>query len=134
MRTIWILLLMFFILSCGNSKTNQLTENKKMKLTVLSNYGENEKTVSDSATIEQVNSTMQTLDWKEFHQVVLEQENGDWIEVGGNLSEDGLSAMYEESGDQYVINQPPSSVKHMTEILSSYLHGDNKYRENNKFE
>ncbi len=134
MKTTWILLLMFFMLSCGNSKTNQLTENKKMKLTVLSNYGENEKTVSDSATIEQVKRIMQTLDWKDFHQVVLEQESSDWIEVGGNLVEDGLSAMYEESGNQFVINQPPSSVEHMTEILLSYLQGDNKYREDNKFE
>ena len=125
---------MLLIISCGNSKSNQETENKKMKLTVLSNYGETEKTVSDSTTIEQVKNIMKSLDWQDFHQVVLEQVNGDWIEVGGNIGEDGLSAMYEESGEQYVINEPPSSVKHMTEILLSYLQGDNKFKEDNKFE
>lgn len=134
MKTTWIFILMFFMISCGNSKTNQLTEDSKMKLTVISDYGENEKTISDSATIEQVKSTMLSLDWKEFHQVVLEQKDGNWIEVGGNIGDDGLSSMYEENGNQFVINRPPSSVEHMTKILLSYLRGDNKFREDNKFE
>ncbi|MDW3196917.1 MAG: hypothetical protein R8G66_31360 [Cytophagales bacterium] len=104
-----------------------------MQLRVISNYGAYEMLVSDSVSLEQVRSKMVDLDWNSFHQVVLEQENGDWIEVGGNLLDDGLSAMYQEAGRQYEIRQTPKSVDQLTEILLSYLRGDNKFREDHKF-
>jgi hypothetical protein len=75
-----------------------------MRLRVLSNYGETERAVTDQATAETVESTMSSLDWQGFHQVVLERPNGDWMEVGGSLDpSDGLSVMYEENGSQFVI-------------------------------
>lgn len=77
---------------------------------------------------------MSALNWVDFHQVVLEQNNGDWLEVGGNLADDGLSAMYEEDGQQYVIDQAPTSVDHMMAILLSYQARDGKFRTDNKFE
>ncbi|OFX39830.1 MAG: hypothetical protein A2X08_02890 [Bacteroidetes bacterium GWA2_32_17] len=105
-----------------------------MKLTVLSNYGSDKKVISDSVTIDQIIKTMSSLNWNEFLQVTLEKSNGDWIEVGGNLKEDGLSAMYEENGQQYVIDRPPISVEHMTKILLSYQAGDGMFKIENKFE
>ena len=124
----------------NNSKEialHQINTNKKqnkMKITVFSNYGSEKKVVSDSATVDQVIETMNSLNWNKFLQVTLEKINGDWIEVSGNLKEDGLSVMYEENGKQYIIDEPPISVDQMTKILLSYLAGDGMFKIENKFE
>lgn len=105
-----------------------------MELMVLSNYSAEEKIISDSTTVDQIKNTMKGLNWNEFHQAILSTDNGNWIEVGGNLNEDGLSVMYEENGQQFVINKPPSSVDQMTKILISYFNGDGQYKKENEFE
>jgi len=130
-----ILMLSLLLISCSEKKNKTAKQNQtKMELMLLSNYGAEEKKISDSTTIEQIKSTMNELDWNNFHQVILSSDNTNWIEVGGNLNEDGLSSMYEEDGKQFIINEPPSSVEHMTEILISYFNGDGKYKKENKFE
>lgn len=105
-----------------------------MKLTVLSNYGSREKVISENATADQISETMLLIDWKVFHQVILSKDNGDWLEVGGNLKSDGLSVTYEEYGKQYFIVKPPDSVDQMTKILLSYHTGDGMFKQENKFE
>lgn len=130
-----ILILSLLVIGCTDNKEKTTKKtHEKMELTVLSNYGAEEKIISDNTTIEQIRETMKELDWNDFHQVVLSIDNSNWIEVGGNLNEDGLSSMYEENGKQFVINKPPSSVEHMTEILISYFNGDGKFKKENKFE
>ena len=130
-----ILILSLLAIGCLDNKEKRTKQNHvKMKLMVLSNYGTEEKIISDSTSIEQIRGTMKELNWNDFHQLILSTVNGNWIEVSGNLNEDGLSSMYEENGKQYVINKPPSSVEHMSEILISYFNGDGKFREENKFE
>lgn len=104
-----------------------------MKLTVYSNYGSEEKIISLNASSDLVNLTMNSIDWKKFHQVVLTKSNGDYMEVGGNITDDGLSVMYEESGNQFIIIQPPTSVDQMTNILESYFLEDGKFKLENKF-
>ncbi|WP_148560717.1 hypothetical protein [Zobellia galactanivorans] len=106
----------------------------KMELMVLSNYGAEEKIISDSTSLSQIKETMKEIDWNTFNQVILSTDNSNWIEVGGNLNEDGLSSMYEENGKQFVINEPPSSIDHMTEILISYFNGDGNFKKDNNFE
>ena len=130
-----ILILSLLVIGCtvNKGKTTKKSH-EKMELTVLSNYGAEERIISDNTTIEQIRETMKELDWNDFHQVVLSIDNSNWIEVGGNLNEDGLSSMYEENGKQFVINKPPSSVEHMTEILISYFNEDVKFKKENKFE
>ncbi|RKZ55047.1 MAG: hypothetical protein DRI69_06930 [Bacteroidetes bacterium] len=130
-----ILVVCLLIISCTNNKN--ITNNKiqaKMELMVLSNYSAEEKIISDSTTVDQIKNTMKGLNWNEFHQAILSTDNGNWIEVGGNLNEDGLSVMYEENGQQFVINKPPSSVDQMTKILISYFNGDGQYKKENEFE
>ncbi len=104
-----------------------------MKLTVLSDYGAEENTISEDATAEEIVQAVESLNWADFHQVVLEKSNGDWIDVGGNLGDDGLSVMYEEGGEQHVIVTPPTTVDQMKTILLSYLAGDGKFKTENKF-
>lgn len=130
-----ILILSLLVMSCSEKKNKTTKQNQtKMELMLLSNYGAEEKIISDSITIKQIENTMNKLDWNNFHQVILSTDNSNWIEVGGNLNEDGLSSMYEENGKQFIINKPPSSVEHMTKILISYFNGDGKYKKENKFE
>ncbi|WP_179321128.1 hypothetical protein [Winogradskyella helgolandensis] len=129
------LILSLNLINCSGNKNIKNDKSKiKMELMVLSNYGADEKIISNSTTIEQIKSTMNELNWNNFHQVVLSTNDSNWIEVGGNLNEDGLSSMYEENGKQFIINEPPSSKKHMTEILISYFKGDGKFKRENKFE
>tara|TARA_R110001606_G_scaffold278147_4_gene426380 strand:+ start:284 stop:697 length:414 start_codon:yes stop_codon:yes gene_type:complete len=130
-----ILILSLLVIACSEKKNKTTKQNQtKMELMLLSNYGAEEKIISDSTTIKQIKNTMNELDWNNFHQVILSTDNSNWIEVGGNLNEDGLSSMYEENGKQFIINEPPSSVEHMTKILISYFNGDGKYKKENKFE
>lgn len=130
-----IFILSLIIIGCSEKNKKTSKENStKMELMVLSNYGGEEKKISDSTSIIQIKNTMNELDWNNFHQVILSTDNSNWIEVGGNLNEDGLSSMYEENGKQFIINEPPSSVEHMTEILISYFNRDGKFKKENKFE
>ena len=130
-----ILILSLLLVGCSVKKQKTTIQSPiKMELMVLSNYGAEEKIISDSTTVEEIRKTMNDLNWIDFHQVVLSTNNNNWIEVGGNLNEDGLSSMYEENGKQYIISKPPSSVKHMTEILISYFNGDGKFKIENRFE
>jgi len=93
-----------------------------MNMSVLSNYGTDRPVVDREVTHELIEKIMRGLDWHRFHQVVLEQQNGDWLEVGGSLDPaDGLSVMYEESGSQYVIADPPASIEELIEIQKDYL-------------
>ncbi len=129
------ILLSLLIVACSTNKQKTAKQSHaKMKLIVLSHYGTVEKKISDSITVEGIITTMNTLDWQDFHQVVLSTSNKNWIEVGGNLKEDGLSAMYEENGKQFVINKQPVSVKHMTDMLLSYFKRDGKFKIENRFE
>lgn len=130
-----ILILSILIIGCSGKKNNE-SKNipTKMELLVISNYGSDEKLISDSTNIGQIKETMNGIDWNEFHQVILSIDNNNWIEVGGNLNEDGLSSVFEENGKQFIINKPPSSVDHMTKILLSYFNGDGKFKLENKYE
>ena len=93
-----------------------------MKLRVISNYGTEERTVSENATREQIIHTIDYLDWSGFHQVVLEKPNGDWLDVGGSLDpSDGLSIMYEESGNQHVVTEAPELPEELKHALLGYL-------------
>lgn len=130
-----IIMVSLLLIGCSDKKQKTTKQSlTKMELMVLSNYGAEEKIISDSTTVEEIKKTLNELNWSDFHQVVLSINTNNWIEVGGNLNEDGLSSMYEENGKQFVISEPPSSVKHMTEILISYFNRDGKFKIKNRFE
>jgi hypothetical protein len=95
---------------------------QSMKLEVISDYGSKTNVVSKEATAQIINDTMRSLNWNRFHQVVLTQGNGDLTEVGGSLNpSDGLSVMYQENNQQFVIKSPPTSVDEMTAFLLGYV-------------
>ena len=127
-----------------NLATTEITENRteninsKMKenyrtlrLVVSYDFGENLKTISEKPTPAIIKSTMESINWNEFHIVQLEDENENALHVSGSLYEDGLASGYATEDDQILIVNPPKSVKEMTEILIDFLQGEeiwwNKY-------
>ena len=130
-----VIIFSLVLISCSGVVESAKTTNKEtMKLMVLSNYGAEETVISDSTSADQIKKTIEGLDWSDFHQVVLIRDNSNWIEVGGDLSDSGLSAIYEENGEQFVTRVPPNSVDQMTKILVSYFNGDGKYLKQYKFD
>ena len=98
-----------------------------MKLTVIENYGSRVKEISQYATVREITDTMNSINWKDFHQVVLTNDENNWVEVGGNITDDGLSVVYAEDKVQYIIVDPPTTVERMTKILLSYFAGDGRF-------
>lgn len=127
MRTgIITVLLLSLVAITGCTKAKK----QKMELRVLSEYvGSEDKIISDSTTVEQIEITMNQLDWNGFEQVLLSVDDNNWIEVSGSLKKEvGFSSMYSENGNQYLRQKELTSVKEMTEILISYLNGETKYK------
>ncbi|MFD0932114.1 hypothetical protein ACFQ0R_05805 [Psychroflexus salinarum] len=104
-----------------------------MELLVLSDYGSRENLKKKNPSESDILEAMNSIDWNLFHQVCLSKNGYDWIEVGGNLKEDGLSAMYEKNNEQFVIEKAPSSINQLTEILLSYFNNDGKFNKKHKF-
>jgi len=100
---------------------------EKISLLVLSDYGSVEKINLPNILENDIVTIMKDIDWRQFHQVVLSRNDNDWIEVGGNLGKDGLSCMYEENGEVFVIYFAPTSVNQLIEILISYYRNDGEF-------
>ncbi len=116
-----------------NSEIRQ--EKRDLKLVVTYDYGENTKTISEKATAEIIKSTMKSINWNEFHIVQLEDENGNGykaLDVGGSLRDDGLASGFVTDDDHILMAKPLETVDQMTEILLTFLKGENVWR--NKYE
>jgi hypothetical protein len=104
-----------------------------MNLIVLSDFGSEEELISDSVTIDQITNTMNSIDWLNFHQVIINKPNGDWIDVGGSLEEDGLSIAYQENNKEYVIVTAPTDIETLENALLSFHAGDGKFQVSHLF-
>jgi hypothetical protein len=128
MRILYIFIFAFLVTSY-DGLLFKAKEGTPLRLEVHSDYGSHSRIVSEESTGDIIVKTMESLDWGGFHQVVLTNENGNWLEVGGSLDpSDGLSVMYQENGTQRVIGVPPVTVKEMTEFLLLYLEGKNEWK------
>lgn len=106
---------------------------QKIELLVLTDYGATEVLKQKGVSIEIVKEIMMGLDWDKFHQVVLSRSKQDWIEVGGNLGEDGLAAVYQEKVEIFVTDEAPASVEQMIDIVVSYIKDDGVFKAKYKF-
>lgn len=104
-----------------------------MELLVLSDYGSKENLKKENPSESDIFNIMNTIDWNQFHQVCLFKNDYDWIEVGGNLKEDGLSAIYGKNNDQFVIDNAPTSVNQLIDILLCYLNNKDQLIRKHKF-
>ena len=99
-----------------------------MRLTVISAYGARETIVSEQATPEIVEATIRSVNWSGFHQVVLEDDMGNWFEVGSSFGDDGLSASFGEAGDEYVIAILPTTVDEMVRLQALFVSDSAQWR------
>ncbi len=106
---------------------------QQIELLVLSDFGSKEEVKKTNVSLQEIQNVMDNINWEHFHQVVLSRSDYDWIEVGGNLKEDGLACIFEKNNEQFVIDEAPTSVKQMTEILISYFHNDREFLRKYKF-
>lgn len=90
-----------------------------MKLWTIEN-AEKETIISKKATKEEIISLMDTINWSIFHQIILEQKNGDAVEVGGSF-EDGFSASLNIAYEQFIIYDAPKNKEILLDILLIYL-------------
>lgn len=105
---------------------------RTLKLVISYDFGENLKTISEIPTPEIIKSTMDSINWNEFHIVQLEDENENALNVSGSLYEDGLASGYATEDGHILIVNPPKSVQEMTEILIDFLKDEEIWR--NKYE
>ena len=121
-----LILLLFSV----NSASSDKKESNGMKLILLSDYGSSEKIISNEPTEKMIIELIDSLDWNNFYQVIIEKENKDYMEVSGSLDPaDGLSALYQEKNKQYVIVNPPKTIEELKKIAISYFKND-KYWKN----
>lgn len=90
-----------------------------MKLWTIENANK-QTTLSKKATKEEITTLMESIDWSIFHQVILEQKNGDALEVGGSL-EDGFSASLNIAHEQFIIYNEPKNKEMLKDLLLIYL-------------
>jgi len=74
-----------------------------MKLIRIGNFGEIEEVVSEKASLYEVISLVDALNWQHFHQVVLQKDTENWIEVGGSLNTHGLAAVICHDNEHFVM-------------------------------
>jgi hypothetical protein len=117
-------------------RNNEIRQEKRnLKLVVSYDFGENLKTISEKATSEIIKSTMESINWNEFHIVQLEDESDNTfkaLHVSGSLVEDGLASGYVTDDDHILMVKPIKTVDQMTEILLDFLKGEEVWR--NKYE
>lgn len=112
------------------------TDNRNLKLTVSSGFEGNEKIISSNASREQIESTMNSIDWKEFHIVQLEDQSGSGfkaLHVSGSLAEDGLASGFVTDDAHILMEKPIQTVEQMTEILLAFLEGEEHWRSNYEY-
>lgn len=82
--------------------------------------------MAKKATLDGLIALIDSLDWQKFHQVVLEKDSENWIEVGGSLKRHGLAAIISHNGEPFIIANKPASIGEMKRILTLYFQGDKR--------
>ncbi len=118
-----------------NSEIRQ--EKLNLKLVVSYDFEGNLKTISENVTSELIKSTMESINWNEFHIVQLEDDSDTAfkaLHVSGSLVEDGLASGFVTEDDHILIVKPIETINQMTEILLDFLKGEDIWRSKYKYE
>lgn len=105
----------------------------KTDLLLLSDYGLKEDINLTDVSIDTIDEVMNKVDWNLFHQLVLSRSKEEWLEVSGNIQEDGLSSSYKENEEVFVIKKAPGSVDELNNILKSYINNDDEFKKQHRY-
>lgn len=100
-----------------------------MQLELIKGWDGSSDLISDKPTEPLIAELVNSLDWQQFNAVTLRVDHENWINVSGNLSEDGLALVYEENGDSTVSDVSPTTIEDLIKALQSYLKGDQQYKQ-----
>lgn len=100
-----------------------------MELELIKGWDGSPELISDKPTEPLIAELVNSLDWQQFNSVTLSVDHENWINVSGNLSEDGLAVVYEENGDSTVSEVSPTTIEELIKALQSYLKGDRQFKQ-----
>jgi hypothetical protein len=100
-----------------------------MKLFLTQGWTGTKILIKDNPNEQEVSMLLKSLDWQDFNSIQLQQDSDNWIDVSGNLGEDGLSIVSEEKGISYVSYQAPESISQLDEALKLYINNDPALKE-----
>ncbi|WP_417444724.1 hypothetical protein [Joostella sp.] len=135
MKRIYIYIIIGIITLIGSAALMNLNSKRNLKLIVSNKYGENIKTISKKVTSKIIISTMDSINWNNFHIVQLEDEGDNTfkaLHVSGSLVEDGLASGFVTNENHIIMVKPIKTVDQMTEILLDFFKGENVWR--NKYD
>jgi hypothetical protein len=75
-----------------------------------------------------IRQTIDSIDWSEFHRVILTRSTGEVFEVGGSTSGDGFAAVWVKDGEMMVAGKPPGSITQMRDLMLSWFFSDERFK------
>lgn len=81
------------------------------------------KIVHEDLSSASIMSFVRSLDWSVFTFLTLKADSQNWIEISGNLGDDGLAIVIEQNGLQKVSERSPESVTDVENVLIDYFNG-----------
>lgn len=96
-----------------------------MRLLVSKASG-NLEILSEETSLTQANQVINSLDWKEFNIVTLEKDENNWLDVSGNLGEDGLSVSYSKNKYVKIFDDSPTSVSQVLELVQLFYENEER--------
>ena len=85
--------------------------------------------VIEDVNINNIQSTIKTINWDIFHIVQLEDKNGYVVYVCGSLEEDGFAYGFLRNGQHILSQNPPNSLNEITQVFLNYLKKSEKIKQ-----
>ncbi|MGM0579664.1 MAG: hypothetical protein ACQETL_03230 [Bacteroidota bacterium] len=100
-----------------------------MKLFLTQGWSGTERFIKEKPEESEISKLLKSLNWKDFNSVRLQQDSENWIDVSGNLGNDGLSIVLEENGISYVSYKAPRSINQLDEALKLYINNNSALKD-----
>lgn len=94
---------------------------KIMQLTLIKGFEGKVENVIQVYDWDEIEEIFDAIDWKVFHILTLEKEEGCSCDISGNICEDGLSASMTFDGEFYVIKESPENTQFAKSILKTFF-------------
>lgn len=93
-----------------------------MKFKVFSDYNNFVESDITGVLADEISTIIKELNWNVFNQIILIQDDSNWLEITGILNEYQMSCMYVESNNENFIEIEPKSVPDIIDLLLNYYY------------
>lgn len=98
---------------------------KIMQLTLIKGFEGKVENVIQVYDWDEIEKIFDAIDWKVFHIITLEKEEGCSCDISGNICEDGLSASLTFKDQLFVIEEAPESLLFAKTLLKTFFLNEN---------